>query len=215
MSPALTVVLIALAGAALALVVLERGSGGTQRLALVASLGAVAAAGRVLFAPIPSVQPVTVICLATGATLGARAGIAVGALAPLISNAFLGQGPWTPAQMALWAGVGASGALLGRAAANPIAFAAAAAAWGITFGWAMNAWFLAVFGPELSIEALLVTGARSLPFDIAHLVGNVVIALLVGPALVRMLGRYAARTGIGPSRIRLQGAGGVVGRAVR
>ncbi len=215
MSPALTVVLVALVGAALALVVLERGSGGTQRLALVASLGAVAAAGRVLFAPIPSVQPVTVICLATGATLGARAGIAVGALAPLISNAFLGQGPWTPAQMALWAGVGASGALLGRAAANPVAFAAAAAAWGITFGWAMNAWFLAVFGPELSIEALLVTGARSLPFDIAHLVGNVVIALLVGPALVRMLGRYAARTGIGPGRIRLQGAGTAVGRAVR
>lgn len=196
MSPALTVTLIGLAGAALALVALERAPGGTQRLALVAALAAVAAAGRVLFAPIPSVQPVTVICLATGATLGARAGAAVGALAPLISNAFLGQGPWTPAQMALWAGVGASGALLGRAASNPLALAGAAAAWGIAFGWAMNAWFLAVFGPELSLEALLVTGARSLPFDIAHVVGNVLIALLVGPALVRMLGRYAARTGV-------------------
>lgn len=215
MSPALTVTLIGLAGAALALVVLERGSGGTQRLALVAALGAVAAAGRVLFAPVPSVQPVTVICLATGATLGARAGAAVGALAPLISNAFLGQGPWTPAQMALWAAVGASGALLGRAASNPLALASAAAAWGIAFGWAMNAWFLAVFGPELSIAALLVTGARSLPFDIAHVVGNVLIALLVGPALVRMLRRYAARTGISSVLARAPAAASVGDRVVR
>ena len=42
-----------------------------SRSSLVATLGAAAAAGRVLFAAIPGVQPVTVICVASGAALGA------------------------------------------------------------------------------------------------------------------------------------------------
>ena len=49
-----------------------------RRSSLVATLAAVAAAGRVLFAAIPGVQPVTVITVAAGAALGPRAGFAVG-----------------------------------------------------------------------------------------------------------------------------------------
>ena len=62
--------------------------------------------GRVLFVAVPGVQPVTVIVVAAGASLGARAGMAVGATAALVSNLFLGQGPWTPWQMLGWAGCG-------------------------------------------------------------------------------------------------------------
>ena len=65
----------------------------------------------VLFAGIPGVQPVTVIVVAAGAALGLRAGILVGGLAALVSNMFLGQGPWTPWQMLAWGGCGAVGAL--------------------------------------------------------------------------------------------------------
>ena len=83
----------------------ERGPGGPKMIALTATLGAATAAGRVLFVAVPSVKPVTTMCLVAGAALGARAGMAVGALAALISNAFLGQGPWTPAQMLLWGAV--------------------------------------------------------------------------------------------------------------
>ena len=85
------------------MVALERGPAGAKELALVATLGAAAAAGRVLFAPIPSVKPVTMICVVTGATLGARAGLAVGADRRPGVERFLGQGPWTPPQMLLWA----------------------------------------------------------------------------------------------------------------
>ena len=77
---------------------------------LVATLAAVAAAGRVLFAAVPGVQPVTVIVVAAGAALGARAGFATGALAALASNFFLGQGPWTPWQMLGWGACGLAGA---------------------------------------------------------------------------------------------------------
>jgi energy-coupling factor transport system substrate-specific component len=192
-SAATTVVLAVLALAAVALVAVERGRGGPREVALVATLGAVAAAGRVLFAPIPSVQPVTVICLVTGAALGPPAGLAVGPLAALLSNSFLGQGPWTPPQMALWGAAGLTGALLRPVCRRPVGLAVIAVAWGLCFGWAMNLWYLAAFGPEVSWAALTLAGGRSLPFDLAHAVGNAIIALAAGPALLRLLGRYAGR----------------------
>lgn len=201
MNGATTIIVAVIALAALGLVALERDRGGPKELALVATLGAVAAAGRVLFAPIPSVQPVTVICLVAGATLGLRAGLAVGPIAALLSNGFLGQGPWTPAQMALWAAVGASGALLGALCRNPIGLATVGACWGLLFGWAMNLWSLAVFGPVVNWAAFLLMAGRSLPFDLAHAIGNVVIGLVAGPPLVRLLQRYHRRISVswGPS----------------
>jgi energy-coupling factor transport system substrate-specific component len=200
---------------ALAVVAMERG-GGARSIALVATLGGVAGAGRVLFAAIPSVQPVTILCLLAGATLGVRAGLAVGPIAVLVSNGFLGHGPWTPAQMAIWAAVGASGALLGPAARRRYVLAAAGAAWGLAFGLVVNIWFLAAFGPAVNGAAIALSEARSLPFDIAHAVGNVLIAVAVGPALYRLLARHAARSRVvldprAPARAGPAVAGGADG----
>ncbi|WP_217914425.1 hypothetical protein [Miltoncostaea marina] len=192
MSAAVTVVLVVLLLIALGFVALERG-GGAKELALVATIGALAAAGRVLFAPIPGAQPITVTCLVTGASLGARAGLAVGAVAALISNSFLGQGPWTPPQMALWALAGLSGAALRRVCRARLGLAAVGAVWGVAYGWGMNLWYLAAFGPEVSWAALTLSGGRSLPFEAVHATTNVVLALVAGPALLRLLGRYATR----------------------
>ena len=85
---------------------------------MIATLAAGAAAGRVLFAAVPGVQPVTVIAIVAGASLGARAGVATGALAAFVSNLFLGQGIWTPQQMLGWGACGAVGALLAPACAT-------------------------------------------------------------------------------------------------
>lgn len=194
MSAAALTVLLTITAIALALVALERGPHGGRDLALVAALGAVAAAGRVLTAGIPSVQPVTVTCLVAGAALGVRAGLAVGPVAALVSNGFLGHGPWTPGQMAVWAMVGLSGALLGDLLRRPWLLAAVAGAWGVLFGWAMNLWELATFGPEVSWPAFVASSGRSVPFEIAGAIGNVAFALAAGPALLRLLTRYAVRS---------------------
>jgi energy-coupling factor transport system substrate-specific component len=192
-SASLAVVLVLVVALALGVVALERGRDGAKELALVATLGAVAAAGRVLFSPLPGVQPVTVICIVSGAALGPRAGLAVGPIAGLISNSFLGQGPWTPPQMALWSAAGLTGALLRPICRRPLGLALVAGVWGMLFGWAMNVWFLASFGPEVSWSAFVLTSGRSVPFDVAHAAGNVVLALVAGPALLRLLDRYARR----------------------
>ena len=193
MSASLTVVLVLVIVLALGIVGLERGGGGAKELALVATLGAVAAAGRVLFSPFPGVQPVTVTCIVAGAALGPRAGLAVGPIAGLISNSFLGQGPWTPPQMALWAAAGLTGALLRPVCRRAVGLALVAGIWGLVFNWAMNVWLLASFGPEVSWAGFALVTGRSIPFDVAHAAGNVVLALAIGPALFRLLERYALR----------------------
>lgn len=181
---------------AVGLVITERGGHDVRRTALVAALAAAATAGRVLFAAVPSVKPVTVIILVTGAVLGARAGFAVGALTPLLSNMVLGQGSWTPGQMALWGAAGVVGAALAGVCRRPAGLAAVAFVWGWVFGWGINLWELATFGPTVDLDTFIARAGTSLWFDTAHAVGNVVFAFAIGGALVRLLTRYRNRVDI-------------------
>jgi energy-coupling factor transport system substrate-specific component len=171
----------------------ERGPNRSKELALIAALAAAAAGGRVLFAFVPNVQPVTIIVAVTGATLGPRAGIAVGGSAALLSNAFLGQGPWTPWQMIGWGLVGATAGLLPRLLRNRFALAAFGIAAGFLFDWLMDVWAWSALGQNADATSFLAFVSTGIPFDIAHATGNVVIALIAGPTLIRMLDRYARR----------------------
>jgi energy-coupling factor transport system substrate-specific component len=170
----------------------ESGTDSTRELAVIATLAAAAAAGRVLFAAVPGVQPVTVIAIVAGASLGARAGVATGALAAFVSNLFLGQGIWTPQQMLGWGACGAAGALLAPFLRNRWALAAVAAVLGFAFSVSMDVWLWYGFSPH-TFAALAAVVGRGLWFDVSHAVGNVMIALAAGPELRRMLDRYGAR----------------------
>src|SRR5439155_19583479 len=150
-----------------------------RELAVVATLAGVAAAGRVLFAAIPGVQPVTVICVAAGAGLGLRAGVAVGGLAAFVSNFFLGQGPWTPWQMLGWAACGAVGALLAPFLRRRLALAAVCFVLGFGFDWLLDAQEWWSYYPH-TLAAFLGLVARGIWFDVAHATGNVVFALVAG-----------------------------------
>jgi energy-coupling factor transport system substrate-specific component len=187
------VLLIALACVILAATAVETGPNRSRELALVAALAAAAAGGRVLFAFIPNVQPVTMIVAVTGATLGARAGLATGGAAALVSNAVLGQGPWTPWQMIGWGLVGATAAPAGRLLRNRYALAAFGIAWGFLFDWLMDVWAWSTLGPSADLHSFITLASTGIPFDIAHATGNAVIALVAGPTMFRMLDRYARR----------------------
>jgi energy-coupling factor transport system substrate-specific component len=189
---ALATLLVAAALVAAGVAWFESGTDSTRELAVIATLGAGAAAGRVVFAAIPGVQPVTVIAVTAGAALGLRAGIAVGALAAFVSNFFLGQGIWTPQQMLGWAACGAVGALLAPMLRRRLALAAVCAALGLAFSASMDVWLWWGFFPHTTAAFAAVLG-RGLWFDVSHAVGNVVIALAAGPELRRMLERYATR----------------------
>jgi energy-coupling factor transport system substrate-specific component len=188
----ISLLLVAGALIALALSSFESASGSAKELALVATLAAVAAAGRVLFAPIPGVQPVTVIAVAVGASMGPRAGAAVGALAGFSSNFFLGQGIWTPWQMLGWAACGLAGGLLPALLKRRLPFAVTCFALGFAFSVLMDVWEWLSFYPH-TWQAFAVQMGRGLPFQLSHAVGNLLIALVIGPELRRTLDRFGRR----------------------
>ena len=189
---ALSLLLVALALVLSGFVWLVAGTGSAKEVALVAVLGGAAAAGRVLFAAVPGVQPVTVVAVAAGAALGARVGFAVGAVAALVSNFYLGQGVWTPWQMLAWGGCGVVGALAAGLIRNRWAFAALCFALGFAFSSAMDLWYWYSFWPH-TWEALTLVYARGVWFSAFHAIGNVIFAVVIGPELRRLLERYGRR----------------------
>lgn len=171
---------------------LDGGPDAAKEIAVVATLAAAAAAGRVLLAPVPGVQPVTVITVLAGVTLGLRAGVGVGATAAFVSNFFLGQGLWTPWEMLAWGGCGAAGALLAPLLRRRLALAAACFLLGYAYGFVLDVWNWYGFYPH-TWPSFLARQAAGLPFDTAHALGNAALALVAGPELRRMLERYGKR----------------------
>jgi len=186
---------------------------------VVAVLAALAVVGRLAFAAIPNIKPTTDIVLFAGYTLGAAPGFAVGAIGAIASNVFLGQGPWTVWQMAAWGGVGIGGALLawgtrGRELGR-VELAICCGIAGFAFGALMDVyqWTLAA---RQDLSTYLAIAATSLPYNIAHAVGNIVFCLLIGPVFVRSLRRYRRRfevTWAAPA-VRRAAAGGAVAATV-
>jgi energy-coupling factor transport system substrate-specific component len=186
----LSLLLLAFALLAAGFAWFERGPDSSKQLVLIATLGAAAAAGRVLFAPLPGVQPVTVMAVVAGATLGARSGFAVGAIAAFVSNFFLGQGSWTPWQMLGWGMCGVAGALAASALRRRLALAAFCFVLGLAFSAFMDVWTWVSFYDQHTWQTFVAVHGRGLPFDLAHALGNVVIAFVAGPELRRLLDRY-------------------------
>ncbi len=173
----------------------ERARPTSQVVALVAALAALAVAGRIAFAPLPNVVATTDIVIFAGYALGPAPGFAVGALAGLVSNFWLGQGPWTPWQMAGWGMCGVLGAALSLGGRNPGRFTLATMCGlaGLAYGALMNFSLMATYGGDLSVQRFLALEVRAIPFDAAHAIGNVTLALVAGPAMVRMLVRFRDR----------------------
>jgi energy-coupling factor transport system substrate-specific component len=171
---------------------LDGGPQSAKEVAIIATLAAAAAAGRVLLAPVPDVQPLTDIAVVTGVALGARAGIGVGATAAFVSNFFLGQGLWTPWQMLAWGGCGAAGAVLAPLLRRRIPFAITCFVLGYAYGFVLDLWNWYGFYPH-TWASFLARQAAGFPFDTAHAMGNLALALAAGPELRRLLERYGKR----------------------
>jgi energy-coupling factor transport system substrate-specific component len=173
----------------------ERARPTSQVVALVAALAALAVAGRIAFAALPNVVATTDVVIFAGCALGPAPGFAVGALAGLVSNFWLGQGPWTPWQMAGWGLCGVLGAALslGGRNAGRLTLATTCGVAGLAYGALMNFSLMATYGGDLSAQRFLALESRAIPFDAVHALGNVTLALLAGPAMVQMLVRFRDR----------------------
>ena len=192
-SSALLTLLVTGFALVLFLVSYERSKPALRQVLPAATLAAVAAAGRVLFAPVPYVKPVSAIAIVAGATLGRREGFMVGALAALVSNIFFGQGPWTPWQMYAWGLVGyLSGVLpLGRRWTPYV--------WGVVsallYGLLLNGWYVVGFVRPLTLAGALAGYAAGIPFDVVHGIATAGFLVVVwgpwGRSIRRVVAKYA------------------------
>lgn len=171
-------------------------------------LAALAATGRIIFAPVPDFKPVCAIAIIAGATLGRRSGFMVGALAAFTSNFFFGQGMWTPWQMYAWGLVGYLGGVLADAGAftrrdgSPRRAALAVAGFCLTMVYAavINAYDVIGFVRPITVAGIAVRVAAALPFDLMHACATVLfLCLLYAPwtrRIARVVRKYDLRQGV-------------------
>jgi len=178
----------------------ESAAAGSKEIALIAILGTVSAVLRVPFAAIPSVQPCTYLIICTGYVFGPIAGFTVGAVTALVSNFFLGLGPWTPYQMIAWGFAGLSAGFLKRRHLNSLVLMAFGILWGYLYGLITNLWFWTAFVYPLTPRTLLITELNSIWFDTLHAVSNAVFLGIMGAKTIAILERFKKRFSINISR---------------
>ncbi len=94
--------------------------------------------------------------------------------------------------MLAWGACGAAGALARADPPRRLPFAVVCFVLGFAFSGLMDVWEWFSFFPH-TWQAFALQMARGFPFDVAHAIGNFVIALAVGPELRRILERYGRR----------------------
>ena len=128
-----------------------------REILVLSSITIAAAASRVLLEPIPNVQPLTVMCLVMGATLGARRGIAfAGSRLPLIVDSTVQM------KQLLFAAVGAS----------------------LLFDWWVS---LSIWTSGMSIGEFGLYLMNGLPFDALHILASLTAAVWIAPWLSNLL----------------------------
>ncbi|HLI31860.1 MAG TPA: prenyltransferase/squalene oxidase repeat-containing protein [Solirubrobacteraceae bacterium] len=173
----------------------ERSRPSARTIALVATLAALAALGRDAFAALPEVKPITAMTFTCGFALGPLEGFTVGALGMLASNILLGEGPYTPWQMAAWGLVGLLGALAGSLSGRRMPRVALAGACALSAAIAKEIMNLYVFslGGIYTPSAYLARVAEGLPFDLTDVVATFLFGLAFAPELAAVLARVRRR----------------------
>lgn len=173
----------------------ERSKPGLRQIMPTVVLAALAAAGRMLFAVVPSVKPVTSVSIVAGAVFGKRCGFMVGALAALVSNFFFGQGPWTPWQMYAWGLVGYIAGILAshhilesKVAIYLYGFFAA-----FIYALCLNTWTLVGFVQPFTWHSFALAYGAALPLDLIHAVSNVAFLFLIYAPWKRKLQRVKSK----------------------
>lgn len=192
------------------LVLAELSSGGMQAKT-VALLGVLSAAGgglSVLSPGIAGIEPAFLLILLGGRVFGRGFGFVLGALTIVVGALMTGIGPWLPFQMMAAGWVGFLGGCLParRGRTELVLLALLGLLTGLAYGALLNLWFwpFGFYGPQLSFDpsagptANLVHYLRfylgtSLLWDLSRGIGTAVLALLVGPSLLRALRRAGRR----------------------
>tara|TARA_B100000424_G_scaffold159365_1_gene121972 strand:- start:13180 stop:13731 length:552 start_codon:yes stop_codon:yes gene_type:complete len=151
------------------------------------SITLAAAASRILLEPFPNVQPVTLMCLIVGASLGARRGMAFAIITTLLSNIVLSHGWWTLFQATGWAAVAFAGSKLSLIVNNKLAMrrlVIASIVTSVLFDWWVS---LSIYTTGMTLQEFGIYILNGLPFDVVHALASVVSAFWIAPWLANLI----------------------------
>lgn len=143
-----------------------------RELVVLATMIALATAGRAAFFMTPSFKPIVAIVIVSGIAFGGEAGFLVGSMTMVVSNFLFGQGPWTPWQMFAMGFIGFLSGILYRVGLLPTKrLSLCIYGFLVTlfiYGGIMNpaALFMSVY--EFSWEGLLAIYISGIPVDLIH-----------------------------------------------
>jgi energy-coupling factor transport system substrate-specific component len=130
--------------------------------------------------------------------LGPESGFVIGALAAIVSNLFLGQGPWTPWQMYAWGIIGLMAGMLQNVKwlNTGIGRCLFGFASGFIFDWIMNLWYVISLGKQANVSVILAYYAASFYFDLAHACSNVFFLAFFGKGWIKIINRFKRKYGL-------------------
>ena len=158
-----------------------------REILVLTSVTLAAAASRVLLEPFPNVQPLTLMCLIMGASLGSRRGMAFAVVATMLSNLILSHGLWTFYQATGWAIIAFAGSKLKLVINSEVAMKRliwTAAVVSVLSDWWVS---LSVITSNTTFLDFVFYILNGLPFDALHAIASIASAVWIAPYLANLL----------------------------
>ena len=154
-----------------------------REITLFGVLGAVTFAAKYVMSGLPNIEPVSLMVMLFGVTFGKKAVYPI-YLYVLMEILFYGLGTWNIMYLYIWLILGLTAWLL-RGMAHPLGWALLSGAFGLLFG-AFCMPVDVVIGGISYAAAKWISG---IPFDIAHCIGNFVMAMVLFSPMRKLMER--------------------------
>ncbi len=171
-----------------------------RELVIIATLSAIAVAGRGAFFMIPSFKPVAAIVIISAVCFGGESGFLVGAVSMIVSNMFMGQGPWSPWQMFAMGIIGfIAGILFNKGWLK--ARRGSLCIYGfwsvfIIYGGIMNPACLVMMSKRITWKGLLAVYISGVPVDLVHATATVIFLWIISKPMIEKLERIKVKYGL-------------------
>lgn len=160
---------------------------GLSEVALFGILGGITFAAKVVMAGLPNIEPVSLMVMLFAVTFGRKCLYPIYVYV-LMEFILYGLNLWSINYLYVWA-ILAGGAWLLREMTNPLGWAVLSALFGLLFGTLCAPVYFITGGWAYGITWWI----NSIPFDIAHCIGNFAIALVLFVPLRKVMERLYRR----------------------
>lgn len=183
---------------------LERKKLQARELVVLASIVAIAVAGRAAFFALPQVKPTCAIVMLAAIVFGPEIGFITGSLSMLLSNFIFGQSMNTPFQMF---GMGLAAMLCGlifykRDSKIPnwvIAVTGGIICFAV-YGFVVDSGTVLIISPSMTLNSVLAVYASGVVFNLIHGASTFIIILLAGKIIIEKLERIRIKYDLFPQK---------------